>query len=660
MRGPSFPARRLVGAPGAPLLLPPLNLVGDYSLDGIRLADGTTNETLLEGTPSSVPVHVFDEVLISRVTSRPLTLEEIQGKGIVIDEQNFRAIEFEVGFVLDGKTIPVRFPVVTPAATSNTEIIPAAELEERLRQVEEINDQLSQGVVIPPELETSQFNMQVKGLNFQFVDPGEGEDLGLSVPPIPALMVIPGNIGFLNQFFSVMIFTENGAPAGSALSATNIAAELVLPTGPDRVAGTFPQPGDDPLRFARVGEAAVIQPVQPVRQLGPDGKLGTPDDVPRLQPGETGQGEFLVEGLQEGLHVMDLKLTADLEGLAAGVVKIEGRAAGSVLVRNPKFSFAFAHPRTVRAGEPYDAFVTILNTSQVPANLVSVTLNSLSISGGVLESDETVELGTISPGQTAMAKFRIRSQRTGAITFSNITTSDDSLVGRFRLHAGVDERGVALSPDTLVLPNFVDELPADLLDAANRVLGQALSVAKAGQPPARRAAREHRVPETEGDRTCRGRPARALRRIARARGARHPARLAGRARLQPGLGPDPSRNQCRPRMAPGPDARDRGRQRRWSRQCPPARGRARLRRARRVVVPRRGERRRFPGGPTERKRTEPCQVADRTRDARQEFAGQGAWLSGTRGRMDGGCGCGSFRVEIRRASSPRHSRRVLC
>ena len=165
-------------------------------------------------------------------------------------------------------------------------------------------------------------------------------------------------------------------------------------------------------------------------------------------------------------------------------MEIEGRAAGSVLVRNPKFSLAFAHPRTVRASEPYEAFVTILNTSLVPANLVNVTLNSLSISGGVLESPETVELGTILPGQTATAKFRIRSQRTGAITFSNLTTSDDSLVGRFRLRAGVDERGVALSPDTLVLPNFVDELPADLLAAANRVLGQALSVAKAGQTPA--------------------------------------------------------------------------------------------------------------------------------------------------------------------------------
>src|SRR6185369_9768154 len=109
---------------------------------------------------------------------------------------------------------------------------------------------------------------------------------------------------------------------------------------------------------------------QTVTRPGPDGQAGTPDDILLLQPGESGTGEFLVEGLQEGLHVMNLDLTAELEGLAAGIVKVKGKAAGSVLVRNPKFSLAFAHPRTVRAGEPYDAIVTVLNTSASPANLV--------------------------------------------------------------------------------------------------------------------------------------------------------------------------------------------------------------------------------------------------------------------------------------------------
>ena len=56
LRGPSFPARRIVGAPNEPILLPPLNLVGDYSLDNIRLVDSASSEVLLEGTPASVPI----------------------------------------------------------------------------------------------------------------------------------------------------------------------------------------------------------------------------------------------------------------------------------------------------------------------------------------------------------------------------------------------------------------------------------------------------------------------------------------------------------------------------------------------------------------------------------------------------------------------------
>jgi len=115
LRGPSFPARRLVGMPNEALLLPPLNLVGDYRLDAIRLVDSTSGETRFDGTPSSVPVRVFDEVLISRVTSRPLSMDETQEKGIAIDESSFRAVEFEVGFVIEGRTVPVRFPVVAPS-----------------------------------------------------------------------------------------------------------------------------------------------------------------------------------------------------------------------------------------------------------------------------------------------------------------------------------------------------------------------------------------------------------------------------------------------------------------------------------------------------------------------------------------------------------------
>jgi hypothetical protein len=481
LRGPSFPARRLVGAPNAPLMLPPLNLPGDYSLDSIRLASAT-GDTLLEGTPATVPVKVFDELLVSRVTSRPLTLDEIQERGIDIDESNFRAVEFEVAFVIEGQSFPVKFPVIAPNFKQTTEIIPAAELEARTLQAELLNQQIAQTVELPPELETVMPQIQVKGLNMQFVAKEEDADLALSIPPIPALMVIPGNIGFLNQFFSVQIFTENAAPNGSGLSVHSLTAQMVLPKGLDQTTGTHEVPGDDPLRFVRVN--GVVQNLALVRAAGPDGKAGTEDDIDRLQPGQTGQGELLVEGLQEGLHVMELELKAKLDGLAAGTVDVTGKAAGSVLVRNPKFSMAFTHPRTVNFNEPYEAVVTIMNTSATVANLVSIELNGNNVSGGELLSADRVELGNIAPGETKSATFRIKAQRTGAITFSNLTTSDDSVIGRFRLKAGVDERGVALSPDSLTMPEFFNYLPQNVRHASQRVMGQALASNTAGQLPA--------------------------------------------------------------------------------------------------------------------------------------------------------------------------------
>ncbi|MGA2656274.1 MAG: LamG-like jellyroll fold domain-containing protein [Verrucomicrobiota bacterium] len=482
LRGPAFPQpRTIVGAPNAPLLLPAINLVGHYELDDIQLVDAVTGQTRLQGTPSTVPVQVFSQLLVSSVTSTPMTLDQIQAAGIDIDEQNFSAVQFQVTFALSSQTVTVNFPVVSPKFTQSTELIPADQLAASLQAAAVLNQKISSTMVqLPPSFQTANLNIQVQGINFQFTDPNNVQSLRLAIPPIPAIMVIPGNIGFLNQFFSVQIFTQNGAPIDSGLSISNIQAQMILPPGPDGILSTnYGQPGDDPLRFARVGPNDIIQSVQPILVPGP------PPGVNVLQPGQSGQAQFLVEGLQQGLAVMNINLTGDLYGLAAGMVQVQGKAAGSVLVRNPNFSIVFSHPSVVRAQEPYVASVTLLNTGHSPANLLSVTLNQNSISGALLApgQTETVQLGTLQPGQSATATYNMIAEVTGQITFSDLTTSSDSSVGRFNLTMGIDAEGVALSPDTLALPDYVNSLPLDVLNAANRVLGQALSVATAGQLP---------------------------------------------------------------------------------------------------------------------------------------------------------------------------------
>lgn len=366
LRGPAFPAYRLLGFPNEPLLLPPIALVGDYQIDDIRLVHTASGETRAMAAPSRIAVHVFPEVFVSQVVSRPLTIDEIAERGIVIDASSFSAVEFEATFTLAGRPFRVKLPVVTPRFRDAQEVIGDAEREERTVEAARLNRRLSEALDLPPEMQMPGLDLQIQGANFKEVPDGDADRLpGLGGEVVPGLVVIPGSVGFLNQFFSVQIFTANAAPTRSTLSVHSIEAELILPLGRDRL----PNTDDDPIRLARVGPEAAVNAIVPVRGLGPDGRAGTPDDAVRLQPGQSGQGEFLVEGRREGLHTFDIRLRGTLHGYAQREVRVEGIAAGSVLVRNPRFSIVFSHPRAVRAGEPYTAAVTVMNTSEQPAYL---------------------------------------------------------------------------------------------------------------------------------------------------------------------------------------------------------------------------------------------------------------------------------------------------
>jgi hypothetical protein len=185
LRGPSFKAQTLYGLPGEPLMLPPLAVDGEYVLDHIELVAKDRSTVLLTGTPASVPVTVFDKVLVSQVVSRPLTLDEIQAKGIVIDDQNFSAVEFAVGLVIDGETFHVTLPVVTPRFEGATELLPPDEWQARLVEADAINQGLKP--VLPVPLQQRGLDFQMVGVTFQVQDPDGESDLALKVPPIPGL-----------------------------------------------------------------------------------------------------------------------------------------------------------------------------------------------------------------------------------------------------------------------------------------------------------------------------------------------------------------------------------------------------------------------------------------------------------------------------------------
>src|SRR5262245_7915870 len=119
LHGPAIsPPVTLTAQPGQPIPLPAFALPGDYFLDRIRLVkDGAD---LLGATDvnaravSVIPITVIADILITTVTSRPLTLDEIRGKGVVMDEHNFQARNFQVAFNIEGVPFKLDLPVALP------------------------------------------------------------------------------------------------------------------------------------------------------------------------------------------------------------------------------------------------------------------------------------------------------------------------------------------------------------------------------------------------------------------------------------------------------------------------------------------------------------------------------------------------------------------
>ncbi|MGH9347048.1 MAG: hypothetical protein ACRD26_07255, partial [Vicinamibacterales bacterium] len=474
LRGPSFPnGVALNAAPGQPILLPAfptpgLHFVEDIAMD---LGPGST----VAASPAAVTVNVLDQLLVGAVSSRPLTLDEIRALGIQFDESSFQAFSFTIAMTTASGIVNIEFPVLVPLVP-NQRMLVGGDIT----------------MLRPPQLPALQLpNFAIEAIS---LDPIDDLPPGVEPPTITGILVIPGTVAFLNQFYSVMLAVTNQAPDGTPLVVRDLRAIISLPPGADGVAGDITRdppftPGepefDNPLRLART--AAGRQSIRPVLAPGPDGVPGTADDVDRLGPQGSGNAEFLVEGVRKGGHVIDIEMRGILEGLPSGPVEVRGRTSGSVVVRDPTFSLTFIHPNIVRAGEAYDLIVQIQNTSQVAANLVTVRLDPRNLTGARLlnAADASRVIDTIPAGDSGSVTFRLEALRTGKVTATTLEIAGDegTVTGRrFSLRAGVGELGTPLSPDTLILPPSVGTLRAragndDLMFRAIALLGEAHSIA---------------------------------------------------------------------------------------------------------------------------------------------------------------------------------------
>ena len=480
LRGPSFPdTLEIKTRPGQPIQIPPLSRPGVHFLEDIRLV---VDETLsLTARPASVTINVLEELLVGEVTSRPLSLEEIEEQGIQFDENSFQAFEFAIAFTTASDVVEIEVPVLIPVS---------AGAEERRN----IQFPGGLGTVRIPGLDIP--NVHLEPIMLELIKDGGGS--GENIPSIPGIIVIPGNIAFLNQFFSVLLLVTNEAPDGTPLIVENVRAEIMLPSGGDHVMGDITldppfQPGDpqfdNPLRLAKT--AAGRENIKPVISPGPDTVPGTDDDVDHLIPQGEGTSEFLVEGIREGGHIVEIEIKGTLIGLPSGPVEVMGIARGPVVVRDPNFSLTFIHPDIVRAGETYDLVAQIQNTSLVAANLVTISLDPPNLSGArLLNPEDTTQIvDTIPAGDSATIVFTLEALRTGQVNASTLEVVGASGIvdgRRLSLRAGISEDGVPLSSDTLILPPAVGLLRErsgneDLTFRAVALLGQAHSTATA--PP---------------------------------------------------------------------------------------------------------------------------------------------------------------------------------
>jgi len=343
---------------------------GSYVIDAVELRN-LTGELLASRELILTPpvITVLDEVLVTEVTSRPLTTDEIAEKGIVVDEDSFQVLNFAVGMQIDGEDVEIELPIALPSQGETDGDPPV------FNQPLVLDASGFDALNIP--------NVGVTG--FTLTPPPDADGAEGDAPPISGLMIIPGDIAYLNQFFSVMLIATNIAEPGSGVVIETAGARILLPPGDD---GLLTGDGDDPLRLA------VTEPAQLADQAL---LMGSNNNI---EPGATHQTEFLVEGLREGTHVVEFDLSGTLMIPGAAATPLIGTARGVVQVRNPTFTLNMVHPNVVRVDEPYRLYATVTNTSSSPANLFSLSLDPRGLMGARLAEGETGRrtLDTLAPG----------------------------------------------------------------------------------------------------------------------------------------------------------------------------------------------------------------------------------------------------------------------
>src|SRR5262245_39984707 len=119
LSGPGLPSPLslpLTGAEAIPspdplvLTFPGLPQSGDYEISNIRLV--RAGRSVLDVLPRRVTLRVIEQILVTSVTTRPLTLDEIRDRGVVLDSRSYLGFEFAITLQFESTPVRFSFPVV--------------------------------------------------------------------------------------------------------------------------------------------------------------------------------------------------------------------------------------------------------------------------------------------------------------------------------------------------------------------------------------------------------------------------------------------------------------------------------------------------------------------------------------------------------------------
>lgn len=457
----------LTTAPGHKFQIPGLPQVGVYHLQSVRLMKGA--EFLQYASPAVAEIIVAD-LLQTTVTVKQLSAEDLRARGITVDARNYDVYDYTFTFIINGQTVTVTYPVI---------------VDPRTHQVQPVRGEQpyvlpGPGLVEPPRWSPPVLIPMDFGAEGELPEPGqEPKERAQSAGriSIPAAIVIPNSLAVLHQFFGVMVMVQNGAPESSSARLEDIRGTIRIPTAL-RTVRTEPQ--------VSFGQAVpIVEPVTGVTFLVAQAR---------------GEANWTLEGLQPGTHRLDFDIRATLRQPGQNDMPIRANPSAAIVVHDPRFNINFSHPDTVRKGIEYSTYAFITNMSATQQSVVitsGVEACDVNPNASVCRLSGTATDTLVIPaGDMRLIEYRLRSGVTGQVfATAGTLSSTDVLSASVRLHMGVSESGIPLSPATLILPHYAQFVAPDVVSANLELLGLGYSLATA--PLNQMTARFPRVIKTD-------------------------------------------------------------------------------------------------------------------------------------------------------------------